>query len=355
MKNSFKLLSWIGMVLGMFSMSTALHAIEYETVKFCVDGIWYRIYTNNPNCTSAAVIDPRGVDQPPYAGNVIIPSEVTLDGATYPVEDVLYAFYGATELDSIYIPDSVDFISEGTFADCNANSVSIPNVFPMGIQELAFRDAKVGKLTIRTKNDENIRFWGRTFESDAIDTIKVEPVKEMSISWISTVVKCFHICHADTIHLEREWYFSRKADTPSPLFMIVDDAEPPVATGITDSDAMGQTLLFVPDGSEDLYRNATYWKTFLAVYPQSRLPEVDSLLASGIEKVDVDMGDDEISVTVADGTISVSGDFKADAIFRICDLHGREVATMTAGRSLSLSPGMYIISCGDLVKKVIVK
>ena len=137
--------------------------------------------------------------------------------------------------------------------------------------------------------------------------------------------------------------------------MIVDDAEPPVATGITDSDSMGQTLLFVPDGSEELYKNATYWKTFLAVYPQSRLPEVDSLLASGVEKVAPDTGDDEISVTVADGSISVSGDFNDDTIFRVCDLHGREIATMTAAQRLTLSPGMYIISCGDRVKKVVVK
>ena len=138
MRNLIKLLSWIGMVFVMFSMSTALHAIEYETVQFCVDGIWYEIYTNNPNCTWASAIDPRWMDQPPYAGNIVIPSEVSLDGETYPVKTVSFAFYGATELDSVYIPDSVDFISEGTFGECKVNSVSIPNVFPMGIQELAF-------------------------------------------------------------------------------------------------------------------------------------------------------------------------------------------------------------------------
>lgn len=86
---------------------------------FIVDGIVYQILSPETAIVRSA---PRG-----YKGDVIVPSNVTYDSATYEIVSIGQAFNGATELRTISIPPTINYIIGGAFANCtNLATMTIP-------------------------------------------------------------------------------------------------------------------------------------------------------------------------------------------------------------------------------------
>ncbi len=76
-----------------------------------------------------------------YSGSLVIPSEVTYNGVTYPVTGInYYAFGGCSGLTSITIPSSVTFIWDSAFDGCSElTSITIPESVK-SIGNKAFKD-----------------------------------------------------------------------------------------------------------------------------------------------------------------------------------------------------------------------
>lgn len=89
-----------------------------------INGIYYNLDTESK---TASVTSGDSF----YTGEMVIPVSVTHDGNAYSVTSIgLQAFYGCSELTSIYIPSSVTSIDYGAFTKCSgltAISVSSDN------------------------------------------------------------------------------------------------------------------------------------------------------------------------------------------------------------------------------------
>ena len=122
MKQNF-LLSFMFMLLPIMANAWSQHEEKFTEI----DGIYYRLLGGNTSynavVTCKSIITTESLDEEyddpvsaNYSGSLIIPSEVTYNGITYPVTSIhRWAFYGCSNLTSISIPSSVTTIYPNTF------------------------------------------------------------------------------------------------------------------------------------------------------------------------------------------------------------------------------------------------
>ena len=141
----------------LFTMLLALVAATASAQDFEVDGIYYNILSQDDR-TVEVTENPND-----YAGDVVIPGEVTYDGSTYSVTTIGdwafggcaltsvdmpsvttigdYAFYGCDALTSVEMP-AVTTIGNSAFIYCFAlTSVSMPEVTTIGVWAFSFCSA----------------------------------------------------------------------------------------------------------------------------------------------------------------------------------------------------------------------
>ena len=84
--------------------------------KVCIDGIWYEL---DEVTKTVVVIDSDNVEEK-YQGDVVIPEVIVYDGIEYSVTDICgLAFYLCSDLKSIIIPKSVEYIGSGASCHCS--------------------------------------------------------------------------------------------------------------------------------------------------------------------------------------------------------------------------------------------
>jgi len=132
------------LVIAACIMATETYARDVE-----VDGICY--YFDTVNKTAGVTCHENGNESVKYSGDVVIPSQVEIEGVSYSVTGIgggafenctdltsvsipgsvtsigFRAFYGCTGLTSVTIPNSVTIIGSGAFRNCTGlTSISLP-------------------------------------------------------------------------------------------------------------------------------------------------------------------------------------------------------------------------------------
>jgi len=82
-------------------------------------------YDSTSSNTVSVVFNPNGK----YAGDIVIPSQITYNDTTYSVTSIAnLAFASCDSLTNVTIPSSVTSIGDGAFRDCQSlTSITIPN------------------------------------------------------------------------------------------------------------------------------------------------------------------------------------------------------------------------------------
>ena len=112
---------------------TLLLPVMVSAYDAFIDGIYYNLDTKN----STAEVTYQSWSGASYTGDVVIPSEINHNGATYSVTGIGYqSFYNCSNLTSIGIPSSVTTIGGDAFESCTSlTSITIPE----GVTKIDYR------------------------------------------------------------------------------------------------------------------------------------------------------------------------------------------------------------------------
>ena len=112
---------------------TLLLPVMVSAYDAVIDGIYYNLDTKN----STAEVTYQSWSGASYTGDVVIPSEINHNGATYSVTGIGYqSFYNCSNLTSIGIPSSVTTIGGDAFESCTSlTSITIPE----GVTKIDYR------------------------------------------------------------------------------------------------------------------------------------------------------------------------------------------------------------------------
>ena len=125
-------------LLALLMSMAAFEASAYDYIEGVeIDGIYYDLvidyyddyHTFGNYATVSYSIDDEGHRANYYSGDIIIPDEVTFNGLTFKVDGIGYkAFDNCTNLTSISLPSSMNYIDDRAFRNCSGlTSISIPN------------------------------------------------------------------------------------------------------------------------------------------------------------------------------------------------------------------------------------
>lgn len=108
---------------SLFIILLGFMAISAYAYDVCIDGIYYNL--DETNKTAMVTYS----DSRQYSGNVVIPKQITANGASYSVTSIgEEAFYWNYNLASVTIPNSVVSIGKEAFNLCDGlTSIEIPN------------------------------------------------------------------------------------------------------------------------------------------------------------------------------------------------------------------------------------
>ena len=258
--------------------------------QYCENMQTIEVDENNPNYTSAdGILYSKDMtllhSVPQMKSSVDIPNTVTTIGE--------FAFFECENITSIEIPNSVVTLLAGAFQSCNGlTSIEIPNSVET-IDQVVF--AYMDNLETVTIGSSVKTIGSNAFGgSMAITKVYCMPQTPPVLSW----------------------------GTPMATF-----------NGLVYQNA----TLYVPQGSKSDYQ---------AVEPWSYFENIEEIVGTGIDGVAA--SDDEVSISVADGSIVVSGASGVD----VYSLDGTQVYGGTAGTVNGLPSGVYVVKADGKTAKV---
>ena len=303
-------------------------------------------------------------------GNVVIPDSIYDSGVSYPVSAIFgRSFMGNEKITRLEIARTVRYVQERAFANCtNLKTVIIPSETPsdLGFYDACFEGCVLDTMVV-DRAINRIDLNGASIANLYIqsnDTATVGSQAQM-------IDKCY-LDDIDHLVIDGEpfgkyWYFLQGGKSYYSVKAVsVDAVEPPTIEKRGYSEAQNMnlrwTVLFVPDGSEEKYREAEFWKDFYCIKPMSDMNRYDEFVAeayatfSGWIKAN-ESGID--SLTEDTDVWSIEGDklqFTSTAKAEICDIAGRVLhnGTYTGGESLTLPKGVSILTVNDRRVKVAV-
>ena len=379
----------------LFTMLLALIAATVSAQDFVVDGICYNILSED-DMTVEVTESPYD-----YAGDVVIPAEVTYDGGTYSVTTIgENAFYYCDDLKSISMPSvttigdyafdwcesltsismpSVTTIGYEAFGECSAlTSVEMPSVTTIGDWAFGGCDAltSVDMPSVTTIGDHAFyycsaltsvdmpsvttigdRAFGGCDALTSVDMPSVTTIGDVAFYYCSALTSvdmpsvttigdyAFYYCNALT-----------SLDIPASVTTIGYDAfsvcssltsvychwDEPLECdpGFTD-EVLENAILFVPRETVDAYRSVKPWSEFA---------NIEEGGYSGI----ADATASEVVIKVIDGAIVIEGgDGTASApLVEVYSVGGGCVYSGTDSSIGGLGHGVYVVKVGGTVQKV---
>lgn len=252
-----------------------------------------------------------------YSGDLVIPEEVEHDGVSYQVVRISCgAFVNCKNLTSVSLPQSIRDIRMNSFM---ASGITRLPDLPRGIELNEATFSLCPSITLADMSDvENLGGYCFTM-CENLECV-ILPDNTCMESLLTNLQGCKslkHLYHPSVV--------------------------PPAVkqTPVTDNELFGVTL-YVPEGSEELYRNAYGWNKF---------KDIRGGTYAGVKDVKFDEVSD---VRVSDGKIVIEVKNVGDTI-EVYTSSGRRIRSFAANGTIemSLPSGMYIVRTSSVVTKVI--
>ena len=335
----------------LFTMLLALIAATASAQDFMVDGICYNILSED-DMTVEVTESPYG-----YAGDVVIPAEVTYDGGTYSVTTIGdWAFYDYDALISVSMPE-VTTIGDRAFESCDAlTSVSMPEATTIGFGAFDSCSALTSVSMPEVTTIGDVAFYycsaltsvsmpeattiggGAFYYCSALTSVSMPEVTTIGI-W------AFYFCSALTsldIPASVTTIGNSAFEGCSGLTSVYCHWEQPLECAPNFYETvLENTTLYVPTGTIDAYRSVDPWRWFI---------NIEEGNYSGI----ADTPGSGLSVKVIDGAIVIEGgDGTASApVVEVYSAGGVCVYRGTDTVISGLTHGVYVVRVGGTVQKV---
>ena len=313
----------------LFTMLLTLVAVTASAQDFEVDGIYYNILSEDDR-TVEVTENPND-----YAGDVVIPGEVTYDGSTYSVTTIGdYAFSDCYALTSVDMP-SVTTIGDVAFGYCSAlTSVDMPSVTTIG----GYAFYECSSLTSISMPSVTTIGGYAFYNCNALTSVSMPSATTIGYG-------AFYYCFALT-----------SIDIPASVSMI-DDYAFAICSSLTSvychwedplecdpnfyETVLENAILYVPKGTIDAYRSVSPWSGFVNIVERDY---------SGI----ADATAPEVVIKVIDGAIVIEGgDMAVSApVVEVYSAGGVCVYRGTDSSIGGLGRGVYVVKVGGTVQKV---
>lgn len=308
-----------------------------------IDGLTYNLYLEDNGTGHAEVTQPYDTITHKwgdiYTGDVYIPPTVAYKGVGYTVTYIWSGFHG--EITSLHIPNTISLIGEYAFVySTGLDSINLPmrTILDVGV----FNWSDFRKFYFRQDPDnpvEYMRMWLGMAKDYVCEEVDLEPVSYLQ--WDMTPTQRLNLHHVDTL---------RTYGLEDISICVLDDTIPPAVIETGSPDRTFEATIYVPDPAFESYATHPFWGRVKAVKPRSLL---DEELSSAVEETDV-LKPEELKVEVDRGTIRVIGD--DDSPCMIFDMEGSLVTTIKPEQETApLTPGVYIVTCGNQRTKVVVR
>ena len=335
----------------LFTMLLTLVAVTASAQYFEVDGIYYNILSEDDR-TVEVTENPND-----YAGDVVIPGEVTYDGSTYSVTTIGdYAFSDCYALTSVDMP-SVTTIGDVAFGYCSAlTSVDMPSVTTIG----AYAFYECSSLTSISMPSVTTIGGYAFYNCNALTSVSMPSVVTIGEDAFYTCSSLTSVSmpSATTIGYGAFYYcFALTSiDIPASVSMI-DDYAFAICSSLTSvychwedplecdpnfyETVLENAILYVPKGTIDAYRSVSPWSGFVNIVERDY---------SGI----ADATAPEVVIKVIDGAIVIEGgDMAVSApVVEVYSAGGVCVYRGTDSSIGGLGRGVYVVKVGGTVQKV---
>lgn len=227
--------------LNLLTGITLLLSLTSFSQTHTLENISYNVTSINPN--TVEVIDNTN------KGAIIIPSTVTLNGASYSVTSIGSRAFQKNNITSIRIPETVTFIGNVAFQDNKLTKVTIPDsVIFIGLN--AFRDNDLSNVIIG-KNVSSIGY------------------SAFSNNWITSVAIPSSVT-----------YIEEDAFNNNPLTTVIAKGNSPAKIVLDSFSEIKGINLIIPNGTSEAYANAG-WKDFKSISESNSLDTENIVLSGG--------------------------------------------------------------------------
>lgn len=352
--------------LFLFFVSIAVATVSHSQVCINKDDFVFFLYgsTINPE-REAHLFKCQG-----KTGDIIIPDSVEYNSVNYPVTLMQkHAIINNDKIDRILFPNSDIIIEPEAILECHIGSVTIPT------------SCDLWPYSFKWCNLDTVRIQMQKWTTDEwsilecnIGNLFVETNETLELGWTMCMIDHCYIGDVTDVEIifppfgDYVTYYgvytlkSLTMDAVTPPSITVAENYKNNYPNWEELNKLRWTVLFVPDESVELYKEAEFWKDFFSIQPQSEWDNRDRYIAEANSafkvywdsSIEAPLCDNE-SFRIDSDCLYLSGDRAFDVRVNAIDGTTLMSGTYADGDIVKLPKGIGILTVNGRSTKIVIR